>query len=64
MLLLLPVAMLLERRQWWAVAIPLATWLPFDAVYPAAFAVAMLGPVVSARNSLYGTLSGRSVDVQ
>jgi hypothetical protein len=64
MLLLLPVAMLLERRHWWAVAIPLATWLPFDAVYPAAFAVALLGPVVSARNSLYGTLSGRSVDVQ
>ena len=57
MLLLLPVALLLERRQWWAVVIPLATWLPFDVVYPAAFAVALLGPVVSARSSLYETLS-------
>ena len=48
MLLLLPVALLLERRQWWAVAIPLVTWLPWDAVYPAAFAAALLGPVVTA----------------
>jgi alpha-1,2-mannosyltransferase len=48
MLLLLPVALLLERRQWWAVAIPLVTWLPLDVVYPAAFAAALLGPVITA----------------
>jgi hypothetical protein len=48
MLLLLPVALLLQRRQWWAVAIPLATWLPFDVAYPAAFAAGLLGPVITA----------------
>ncbi len=52
MLLLLPVALLLQRRQWWAVAIPLATWLPWDVVYPAAFAAALLGPVVTAPRAL------------
>jgi Glycosyltransferase family 87 len=48
MLLLLPAALLLERRQWWAVAIPLITWLPWDVVYPAAFAASLLGPIVTA----------------
>ena len=47
--LLLPVAWLLERRQWWATAIPLATSLPLigivpAAVYPAVFAAGLLGP--------------------
>ena len=28
MLLLIPTALLLERRHWWAIAIPLAGWLP------------------------------------
>ncbi len=46
-LLLLPVALLLERRQWWAVAIPLVTWLPADLAYPAAFAAGLLGPIVA-----------------
>jgi hypothetical protein len=45
MLLLLPVALLLERRQWWAVAIPLVMWLPTDLAYPAAFAAGLLGPI-------------------
>ncbi len=45
MLLLLPVALLLERRQWWAILIPLATWLPADVVYPAAFSAGLLGPL-------------------
>jgi alpha-1,2-mannosyltransferase len=48
MLLLLPVALLLQRRQWWAIAIPLVTWLPWDVAYPVAFAAAFLGPVVTA----------------
>jgi Glycosyltransferase family 87 len=45
MLLLLPVALLLQRRQWWAAGIPLVTWLPIDALYPLAFAVGLLGPI-------------------
>jgi hypothetical protein len=48
MLLLLPVALLLERRQWWAIAIPLVTWLPLDLAYPAAFAAGLVGPVFMA----------------
>ncbi|MFI5258677.1 MAG: glycosyltransferase family 87 protein [Candidatus Limnocylindrales bacterium] len=48
MLLLLPVAMLLQRRQWWAVMIPLATWLPLDVAYPLVFAAALVGPVMTA----------------
>ena len=46
-LLLLPVALLLERRQWWAVAIPLVTWLPVDLAYPAAFAASLIGPILT-----------------
>ncbi len=49
MLLLLPTAWLLERRQWWAIAIPLVTSaatlvvnLP-PAIYPVVFWVALLG---------------------
>jgi hypothetical protein len=49
MLLLLPVAWLLERRQWWAVAIPLVTSavtlfvnLP-AAIYPTVFWITLLG---------------------
>jgi hypothetical protein len=47
MLLLLPVAWLLDRGHWWAVAIPLATSVVFVGVippvaYPAAFAVALV----------------------
>jgi hypothetical protein len=49
LLLLLPVAWLLERGQWWAVAIPLATSLPLiglmpSAVYPVVFAAGLVGP--------------------
>jgi hypothetical protein len=36
MLLLLPVAWLLERRQWWAALIPLATSIVVVAVTPPA----------------------------
>ena len=46
MLLLIPTALLLERRHWWAVAIPLAGWLP-AATYPAAFIVCLIAPLVA-----------------
>jgi alpha-1,2-mannosyltransferase len=45
MLLLLPVALLLERRHWWAAAIPLLTWAPTPVIYPLVFAAGLLGPV-------------------
>jgi hypothetical protein len=49
--LLLPTAYLLEREHWWAIAIPLATALPFvgitpPAAYPLAFAVCLVAPAV------------------
>jgi len=52
--LLLPVAWLLERRQWWAAAIPLATSLPLVMItpaftYPIVFALGLLGPMAVAR---------------
>ena len=48
MLLLIPTALLLERRHWWAVLIPIAGWLP-AATYPVTFAIALLGPFLPAR---------------
>ncbi len=55
LLLLLPTAWLLDRGQWWAVAIPLITTtvlfgLP-DVVYPVAFWVALVAPLVVDRRS-------------
>ena len=44
-ILLLPVALLLERRQWWAAALPIVTWLPVDALYPVVFAIGLLAPL-------------------
>lgn len=58
--LLLPVAFLLERRQWWAVALPIVTWLPVDAVYPVVFAIGLLAPVAPFTTRLE---SGRRVPV-
>ena len=55
MLLLLPVAWLLERRQWWAVLVPLSTsavglFVGLPAVlYPVAFWVALLGVMAVGR---------------
>lgn len=51
MLLLLPVAWLLERRQWWAVVIPLATSVLVvgvvpSAVYPVVFGLCLAAPIV------------------
>ena len=59
MLLLLPVAWLLDRRRWWAALIPLATATPIvllgivpAAIYPILFAVGLVAPpVVAARSS-------------
>jgi hypothetical protein len=50
MLLLLPVAWLLERRQWWAVAVPVATSILLVGalpvvIYPIAFATCLLAPI-------------------
>ncbi len=52
-ILLLPVALLLERRQWWAAALPVVTWLPvvvtwlpLDALYPVVFSIGLLAPLV------------------
>jgi hypothetical protein len=45
-LLLLPVAVLLDRRQWWAAALPILPWLPADAVYSMVFAIALIAPIV------------------
>jgi Glycosyltransferase family 87 len=58
MLLLLPVAWLLERRRWWAALIPLATATPIvllglvpAAVYPFVFVAGLLAPpIVAVRN--------------
>ena len=58
MLLLLPVAWLLERRRWWAVLIPLATATPIvllgivpAAIYPIVFGIGLVAPpLVAARN--------------
>ncbi len=44
-ILLLPVALLLERRQWWAAALPIVTWLPIDAVYPVVLVISLLAPL-------------------
>jgi hypothetical protein len=54
MLLLLPVAWLLERRQWWALAIPLSTSILLTGiapaiVYPIVFEVCLLAPIFLGR---------------
>jgi alpha-1,2-mannosyltransferase len=56
MLLLLPVAWLLERRRWWAALVPLALAWPAVAItppvaYPLAFAVCLVAPLLVARGS-------------
>ena len=59
-ILLLPVALLLERRQWWAAALPIVTWLPIEALYPIAFAIGLIAPVVPLER---GPGSGRRAPV-
>jgi hypothetical protein len=50
MLLLIPVALLLERCHWWAVAILPALWLPWDVLYPVAFGAGLIGPILTGGN--------------
>ena len=50
-LLLLPVGWLLERRQWWAIVVPLSMSIPLvgvapAAVYPVAFVACLVAPIV------------------
>jgi Glycosyltransferase family 87 len=44
-IILLPVALLLERRQWWAAALPVVTWLPIEVLYPVVLAIGLLAPL-------------------
>jgi hypothetical protein len=46
MLLLIPTALLLERRQWWAVALPLLPWLG-PLAYPPVFVVGLVAPLLT-----------------
>ena len=46
MLLLIPVALLLERRHWWAVALPLLPWLG-PLAYPPVFVAGLLAPLLT-----------------
>jgi alpha-1,2-mannosyltransferase len=47
MLVLLPVALLLQRRQWWAAALPILPWLGVDVLYPATMVAACVGLLFS-----------------
>jgi alpha-1,2-mannosyltransferase len=44
---LLPTALLLQRRQWWAAALPVLPWLGIDLLYPGVLAVAGLAVLAS-----------------
>jgi hypothetical protein len=47
MLLLIPVALLLERGHWWAIALPLLPWLG-PATYPPIMFVGLVAPILTA----------------
>jgi hypothetical protein len=46
MLLLIPMALLLERRQWWAPGLALLPWLG-PLAYPLVFLVGLIAPLVT-----------------
>jgi len=54
MLTLLPVALLLQRRQWWAAVLPVLPWLGVDLLYPGILAISGLALMLP---------SGREEDV-
>jgi hypothetical protein len=64
-LLLLPVAWLIERGQWWAIALPIATSLPLlglvpPAAYPIEFVVCLIAPIaVGRRRPVVSKVAGR-----
>jgi alpha-1,2-mannosyltransferase len=64
-LLLLPVAWLIERGQWWAIALPIATSLPLlgvvpPAAYPIEFVVCLVAPIaVGRRRPVVSQVAGR-----
>jgi hypothetical protein len=62
MLLLLPTAFLLDRRHWWAAAIPFAGWLP-PVFVPAAFAVCLVAPLLADRGRPVAVRSTRELRV-
>ncbi len=67
-LLLLPVAWLLNRGQWWAALLPLATALPVlgivpAAVYPIEFAICLVAPIIVGRRRATATSSAGRVVV-
>ncbi len=56
MLLLIPTALLLQRRQWWAVLIPLSAWLPLPWIIPVAFAPGLVGPLLTGSSDCPGSV--------
>jgi hypothetical protein len=46
-MILVPVALLLERRHWWAALLPLACWLPYPAVFPLVLGVCLVAPLLT-----------------
>jgi hypothetical protein len=65
-LLLLPVAWLLNRGQWWAALLPLATALPVlgivpAAVYPIEFAICLVAPILVGRRATTHSTASRAV---
>jgi hypothetical protein len=65
-LLLLPVAWLLNRGQWWAALLPLATALPVlgivpAAVYPIEFAICLVAPILVGRRATVHSTASRAV---
>jgi hypothetical protein len=60
MLLLIPMALLLERRQWWAIGLPLLPWLG-PLAYPPVFLVGLVAPLVTGSRRRPDDAGGRAV---
>jgi hypothetical protein len=59
MVLLIPVALLLERRHWWAVTLPLLPWLG-PLAYPPVFLVGLVAPLLTGSRRKPGDLVARA----